>query len=230
MQHVCVMLLTYDRYEYAELTLKSALENIRYGGPLSVHIADDGSPDGYVPALIELAKGIGIAQVSSTNSNHRGYGANYNAATQVVHGFADVVLPLEDDWQLTRALELERYIPALDVFGCIRMGYLGFTQPLHGELKHVADATWLKLWERSYEPHVWTGHPRLETVDWERAVGPWPELLEPGATEFYVSKKEAARVGVAWPMSYITPEGNMFAHIGSTKSPNSMDVPNATVA
>jgi glycosyltransferase involved in cell wall biosynthesis len=229
MKNVCVMLLTYNRFEYAKITLQSTLENIRYGGPLSVHIADDGSPGTYVADLIEVAKKYDVSSVSSTNSNHRGYGANYNAATQVVHGIADIVLPLEDDWQLTRMLEMERFIPALDTFGCIRLGYLGFTQPLHGVLKHVADATWLQLWERSYEPHVWTGHPRLETVDWQRAVGPWPELLEPGPTEFHVAKKEAARVGVAWPMSYVTPEGNLFAHIGTDKSPNSMDAVDAIV-
>lgn len=223
MQHVCVMLLTYNRYEYAEKTLRSTLEHTVYNGPLSVHIADDGSPVDYVPSLIEVAREYDLEQVTSTNSNHRGYGANYNAATQVVHGFADVVLPLEDDWELVRNLELARFLPALETFGCIRLGYLGFTQPLHGEFKLLADAIWIKLWERSYEPHVWTGHPRLETVDWQRAVGPWPELLEPGPTEFHVAKKEAARLGVAWPMSYVKPEGDLFCHIGTLKAPSSMN-------
>ncbi len=222
MAHVCIMLLTYNRYEYAELTLRSALENIKYEGPLSVHIADDGSPDGYVAELMEIAKGMGIEQVTSTNSNHRGYGANYNCATQVVHSFADVVLPLEDDWQLLRELDLDKYVPVLGQFGCIRMGYLGFTQALHGRFLNVAGATWILMWPNSYEPHVWAGHPRLETVAWERAVGPWPEVLEAGPTEFAVAHKEAARTGVVWPMSYIKPEGDLWAHIGTVHAPNSL--------
>lgn len=223
-KHVCVMLLTYNRWAYAERALNSCLSNLKHDGPLSVHIADDGTEGQYRYELVEVAKKY-VSEVSVTNSNRRGYGANYNTATQVVHLRADIVLPLEDDWELSRTLDTSLYIPALERFGCVRLGYLGFTQPLTGRLVHLANATWLHLWKDSYEPHVWTGHPRLETVKWERQVGPWPELLEAGPTEFAVAHKEAARRGVLWPMSYVKPEGDMFVHIGTEHAPNSMDVP-----
>jgi hypothetical protein len=215
--HVCIMLLTYKRTDYALKTLESALKNIKHEGPLSVHIADDGSPPEHRKGLVNLAEQY-VDLVTVTDSERRGYGANYNLGTQVVHSRADVVLPLEDDWELLRPLDTSCYLPALRVFGCIRMGYIGFTQELRGTLHYIDHAIWMRLYEHSREPHVFAGHPRLESVAWERNVGPWPELLEPGATEFEVARKDAARLGVAWPLEYIKPSGDLWAHIGTIRS------------
>lgn len=220
-ERVTIMLLTAtnneDRFLYAQKTLSSALKNIKYNGPIDVHIADDGSPEENRNALFEMARAAGF-DATVSNSDGRGYGANYNAATQVVHSRADYVLPLEDDWELVRPLDLNLFVPALKVFGCVRMGYIGFTQELRGTFHTVAGAIWLRLYEHSREPHVFAGHPRLETVEWERRVGPWPELLAPGRTEFEVAHIPEARMHVCWPLEYVRPSGDLFAHIGTTRS------------
>jgi len=185
-----------------------------------VHIASDGDDDEYLSALMFIANDFDLAFVTTTNSERSGYGANYNLATQVVHGFASHVLPLEDDWELTRDLDLDIFIQALDSLdaGCMRLGYLGYTQPLRGELAAAVGRHWLRLDPSSAEPHVFAGHPRLETVAWERSVGPWPEGLEPGQTEFAVAHIAESRYGVIWPIQEIKPYGDMFVHIGAERA------------
>jgi len=216
------LLLTCERTEYALSTLRSFFKHAHYSDPLRLHIADDGSRPGHRAILHELGiRLVGAEALTISNSEGRGYGANYNAATQVVHPLTDVVLPLEDDWELTRPLDLDHLVHALTTaerFGCIRLGYIGFTQPLRGEVIFHEGQHYLLLDPESPEPHVWAGHPRLETVTWQRRVGPWQEGLEPGATEFEVAHRAEAREGVVWPLDLVKPYGDLFAHIGSVRA------------
>lgn len=222
--NVSIMLLTYDRMDYAERTLRTTLERIWLGEEhrLSVHIADDGSPDGYAERLMEIAQNFPrVTRLGWTNSRRRGYGGNYNDATHDIHDWADMVLPLEDDWELTRPFNLDPVIEALatePAFGCIRMGYIGYTQALRGEFRSAAGRQWLLLDPDSPEPHVFSGHPRLETVAWERRLGLWPEGIPAGATEFAVAHLRPAREGVVWPVDMIRPCGDAWAHIGTIKA------------
>lgn len=215
---LCVLLLTYNRREYAEKTLRSALDNIQWSGTLNVHIADDGSPAGYVDALRRIAGGYdSVAHVGSSCSDRRGYGANYNLATQHIHAATDFVLPLEDDWVLTSRLDCDTLSEAfVDTrIGCVRLGYLGATQELYAELLRVDGHAYWLLDAGSAEPHVFAGHPRLETVEWERAQGPWVEGLDPNRTEFEVAYH--VRSGIAWPC-WLSVDGGLFAHIGTERS------------
>lgn len=221
-----IMLLTYAhaadsaRAGYAKTTLKTTLDNIQYDGPISVHIADDGSPEAHRKALAKLAGGYKHVQgVTITNAERRGYGASYNLATQVIHQFANVVLPLEDDWELAHPLDLSGYVEALDDSGpisCIRLGYLGYTQVLKGELGRRAGKQFLLFDPESPERHVCAGHPRIETVGFERRVGPWQEGIDAGTTEFVWCGQPEARIGVAWPMD--APSGGWFQHIGTVQA------------
>lgn len=222
-----IMLLTYTddpdgpRAQYAHKTLRSVLDHLHYSGQISVHIADDGSPSSHIDRLRELAGVYSRVQgVTSTNAQRRGYGASYNLATQVIHTSGALVLPLEDDWELVHDLDLDHYARALltckPKIGCIRLGYLGYTQELRGSLEICAERQFLLFDSNSSERHVSAGHPRLETIEWEREVGPWAEGLDPGATEFEWCGRASARHGVAWPMD--TPSGGWFAHIGTVQA------------
>lgn len=213
-----ICLLTYNRFEYARTTLESVLKNVVYDGNMAVHIADDGSPSGYIDDLV--ASMVRNVPVSWSNSERGGYGANYNLAMQTVHNLSRFVLPLEDDWELTRRLDLNRLTRDLLILGggCIRLGYLGFTQELRGKAVRGEEDVYLRLDANSDEPHVFAGHPRLETTEWARLVGPWPEGLGAGATEFAVSKLPTARQRVFWPMELVKPNGDLFAHIGTHRA------------
>lgn len=221
---VCILLLTANRIDYAKRTLASALKNIIYPeGQLRLHIADDGSPEGYIPELLGVVEDK--LPLSITNSQRGGYGVNYNLALQVVHSSAEIILVLEDDWELMTPLRLDHLVRALQEgetslqFGCIRMGYIGWTQELRGKFVSAADQHFLLFDPDSPEPHVWAGHPRLETRAWQRYVGPWPEgNYDPGTTEFMVAQRPEARRGVVWPLDLVHPYGSLFVHTGTIQA------------
>lgn len=225
---VALMLLTYSddpkgpRSYYAYRTLEAALDNISTSHDLLIHIADDGSHVGHIGTLASLLLARGL-EYTISDANRGGYGRSYNLATQTCHHFADYVLPLEDDWELTKELKLDPLIDALEErpeFGCIRLGYLGSQKSLVGKIEYSAGQTFLHfLREHSQEPHIWTGHPRLESVAWQKKVGEWPEGIDPGSTELTVSNKPAARDGVLWPMDLVRGYGDLFAHIGTVQAP-----------
>lgn len=220
----CLLLLTYDRKDYAVRTLRSALDSLSYSGPVSVHIADDGSGEAYQQELHAIAGGYAnVDSVCVTDSQRGGYGRNYNLALQAIHTHSEIVLPLEDDWELVQPLDLDPLVEALSegAFGCIRLGYIGYTQELRGSFLRQSGRMYIALDPDSPEPHVWAGHPRLETREWQRKVGPWPEgVHDPGTTEFMVAQTREAREGVVWPVDLVHPRGNLFAHIGTIQARN----------
>lgn len=224
---VGVMLFTYNRMEHAVCTIVGLADNLRYSGPIALNIGDDGTPDPkYAHILAEAAWLTGaFERVTMTNSRQRGYGASYNASTNLMHDDCPILLPLEDDWVLTDWLDLDplvrtlmrdpRYLGDLGWIGCIRLGYIGFTQELRGHLVETPAGLMLRFAPDSPEPHVAAGHPRLETRSWERRVGPWREGLAAGATEVEWCGRAPAREGVAWPLDVLRPSEHRFAHIGS---------------
>lgn len=223
--NLCIVVFTYAgqgnvRGPYAERTIRSTMENIRYTrGPISLHIADDGSSEGYREYLAALAKSYDI-NVTVTNAERMGYGASYNLATQVTHLVGDYLLCLEDDWELTHPLDLDLLSKILDSdeVGCLRLGYLGFTERLQGHFAYIEGQHILIFDPASPERHVFAGHPRLETRKWQRDLGPWAEGLNPGATEFDVAGRPASRENVGWPLDLVRPYGDAYVHIGTIQA------------
>lgn len=220
-----IMLLTYSpdakgpRSEYAVTTLRSTLDKLHFDGDVHVHIADDGSVPAHRKMLREIAGGYKhIKTIGETDAMRGGYGKSYNLATQALHHVDDAhyILPLEDDWELTVEYDVTPHVRALaeEAAGCVRLGYLGTTQELRGKIIHVAGETYLALDPDSPEPHVWAGHPRIETVQFQRAIGPWIEGRDPGSTEFEAAHRRGSRVGVVWPLYY----NRAFAHIGTEQA------------
>ncbi len=236
---VAIVLYTYDRLSTAQQTLRALAAFLLYDGPLILHIADDGSPDlpegadgegevAYVEELRQFAEGILLdtSDVMTTVSDRMGYGGSYNAASQVTHAYAEVLLPLEDDWELSRPFDITPLVRALQDprVNCIRLGYIGYTQALRGEIIDVTIegdhlGKFLLFDEDSPERHVFAGHPRLETREFQKAVGPWPERIQAGQTEFDVSGRPESRKGVVWPLDLGLPgsqrRDSLFRHIGA---------------
>lgn len=217
---VAIILFTYNRLAYAKRTIAAVHSNLRVSGDVWLHIADDGSSQAYRDELFKFAHEHFGDKVSITNSERRGYGASYNLATQAVHEAAEFILPLEDDWELSRELNLDPLLNALKDprISCIRLGYVGWTQALRGEFIASAGKTYLLLDPSSPEPHVFAGHPRIETVKRQRLIGPWPEGLRAGETEFAVAHWPEARAGIVWPVDLVLAYGDLFLHIGSVKA------------
>ena len=217
---IVVMLLTFDRMDVARITLESVAANLGISEDVWMHIADGGSSQEYRDELVELARKHYGDRVSVSNSEGKGYGGNYNKATQVVHQIADLILPLEDDWQLLRPLNIDPIARVLrsGVFRCVRMGRLSYTQELRCHFVWAEGLHWLALDPSSAERHVFAGGPRLETVEFGRKLGPWDENIVAGGTEFNVCARPESRQGVGWPVSLILPPEGAFAHIGAVKA------------
>lgn len=225
-----VVFLTYTpsmdhpRVLYARECLETLLKNISFtDGELAWHIADDGSPQEHRDALVEICKEHGVVPTVS-NSEHSGYGANYNLATNYTFD-SQIVMPIEEDWALLSPLDISLMARALmtkDRVRCIRLGFLGVTGRLFGEVYRVADQNFLLFDEKSPELFIFAGGPRIETLEFEKAVGPWPEGLLPGETEVAVCHRTEARVGVAWSldagMNASQDFSNFFVHTGAVRT------------
>ena len=204
---VGVMLLTYRRLETAKRTLNALLGQTAYSGLIRVHIADDGSPpleDGRDQwrALREVAgRYLPDELITSSNAAQRGYGASFNLGTQALHRSCEIVMPIEDDWELLRPLDLDPLVTILHdtalPIDVIRLGYLGFTQELRGRFVHTEAGVMAILDPDSLEPHVAAGHVRLETRDYERRVGAWPRASPLGGPSG--SGAGGRRRARAWP-------------------------------
>lgn len=223
MTTVCVVLYTHmqqaERFEYAQRTL-AALMNLAWTGvELRLHVADDNSPPDRLEALVQQADDMLFAKVTSSHAGGSGYGGSHNLATQVTHLAAEVLLPLEDDWELSRPLDLGPYVAMLTepdaIARAVRMGYLGWTQDLRGSIRKAAGQNVILLDPDSPERHVAAGHPRLETREYQQAVGPWLERENAGAVEHDWCGRDEARKGVVWPIG-LAP--TLWAHIGTVQA------------
>lgn len=243
-ERLAVCLLTAHRLEYAIATARALAQNIRHDGPLHWHIADDGDDDNYIGAIcdmIRLQYGNTV-HITASNAQGRGYGASYNLAMQTTHQVAEYHMPIEDDWVLQRPFDTAPIIKMLERKGhqtreewqwavdapadfearSVRLGYLGFQWPVTMHLFKTDEHLWAALDPDSPDQNIQAGHPRLETVAYQRAVGPWPEGLDPGATELGWVQTPEARRGVVWPLTIVSLtgsiSGDLFAHCGAVRS------------
>lgn len=217
MAKLAIVLLTYNRLDYAQKTLEYAIRHCKYSGDLHVHIADDGSPDDYVHQLMITAGSLGL-NPTYTITPRRGYGGSYNAAMKTLLNEVDYVLPLEDDWQLTEDLNLDFLTGVLEDesrINCIRLGYIGYFHPLFAEFLYIRNHHFLLLDPKSPSQYIFSGGPRVERISYTREIGPWLELAPAGETELDVCRRDASRNGVAWPVDLIKPSGGLFVHFGA---------------
>lgn len=242
-ERLAVVLITAGRIDYAVDTLRSAMVNLQHDGPTLWHIADDSDDDAYVSRLTDLANTLRPGDPVTVSRVHaRSYGANVNAASQSVHQWADYVLSLEDDWRCLRPLDTA---PILKMLACeghqdkaewqwavppppsfraqsVRLGYLGYQWEIDAHLFKTDECLWMGLCPDSKDQNVQAGHPRIETVAYQRSVGPWNETTNPGMTELDWVQRPAARQGVVWPLSLVSLSnsvtGDAFGHIGQTRS------------
>lgn len=229
MAKLAVVLLTYNRLDYAQKTLEYALKHIKYSGELQFHIADDGSPEGYMCDLLNIAKAVGI-NPTITIAPRRGYGGSYNLAMKSLLCSVDYVLPLEDDWQLTDDLNLDLLTGVLEDetrINCIRLGYIGYFHPLFAEFLYVRNHHFLLLDPDSPSQYIFSGGPRVERISYTRNLGVWPELTPAGETELEVCRRSESRLGVAWPVDLIKPSGGLFVHIGARQIKDALFVEGA---
>ena len=219
MEPIVVILQTYKRTDVALRTIVAARRNLIYGGPLYWYVADDGSPQEHVGAVLEAVGGDLLA----SHSTRRGYGGNANAAWDAADQIGALTFWLEDDWELRQPLDLYAYAALLmetSEVGMVRLGALNLD---------IRGRTWAHggrvYWKLDKEPHlegtpVFTGHPSLRHRRYRDVYGSYPEGLTPGETElayayqFRWGPQDAP--GIVWPADY--PAMGFFGHIGEIKT------------
>lgn len=216
---VTIILQTYKRTDVALRTVAAARELLRYPD-LRWYVADDGSPKEHVDAVTAALDG---AMVIGGHSERLGYGATANKAIRAAEAESDLLLFLEDDWELRHPLDLWQYAALLmesHEVGMVRLGVLNLD---------IRGRTWAHgghvYWKLDKEPHiegtpVFTGHPSLRHRRYRQAYGDYPVGLTPGDTElayafqFRIGPQDAP--GIVWPADY--PPNGFFGHIGQVKT------------
>lgn len=218
---VVVILQTFKRTDVALRTIRAAQQHLRYDD-LRWYVADDGSSREHVDAVLgALHDTMPVGgHFIGYHSERRGYGANANAAWSAAAAVSSLTLWLEDDWELTRDLDLTPYVEALadPEIGMVRLGYLN-----RGIAGSTVSATGRLYWRLYHEPVegvelVFTGHPSLRHTRYRDAYGAYPEGLRPGDTELAYAYQYRVKGGpwIVWPVDY--PAWGAFAHIGTVKS------------
>lgn len=243
MPRLAIVLLTYERTQYALEAIRSTLEGNTPESAIHgeakekvhVHIADSSSSPEHRFAILDSVTNMWdyVSAVTTSNVpstlNGGGYGASMNAAWKVVseqvpdHKYT---LWLEDDWELFAALDLQGIMDDMDangqLWGCTRLGHIGYTQPLRGTLVQPfgdqGGRHYLLFDPESPEPHVFAGGPRIEARWWTEQLGRWPEGIRPGDCEWQMCHRPESRRGVAYPVDMIHPYGSAYGHCGSTRS------------
>lgn len=218
---IVIILQTFERTDVALRTIDAALKHLRYGGDLLWYVADDSRNAEHGEAIRDALHSTNL--IGAHHLPGVTYGENSNAAIRAAEQVSDLLLFLEDDWELRETLDLYPYAALLmesPEIGMVRLGNLNLD---------IRGRTWahngLLYWKLDREPHiegtpVFTGHPSLRHRRYREAYGEYPVGLTPGDTElayayqFRLGSPDAP--GIVWPADY--PPMGYFGHIGEVKT------------
>ena len=211
---VYCLITTYNRLEMCLRTVRGIKENLRWSN-LGFVLVDDGSGQEYVDRVVK--------EIGATNhlwvyqSNHKGVGHNMNVGLQHIFDLGgELVLLLEDDWELTTPLDLTPYVNLLinhEDIGYVRMGYLSVG--LRGELISRENLLWFDIERNPNNQYNYVGHAGLRHKRLYDSLGKFSEGLSPGENELdYGSKYNYATSApkIVWPAEWGV--WGKFGHIG----------------
>lgn len=212
---VICLIITYKRFKLAAATIESVKRFVDYPN-IGFHIADDGSGGDYVQRLCDV---IGQSySITTSDSEGRGVGWNMNLGIAGCLRRADLWLHLEDDWVLTKPLDLKPAVSLLvddPYIGMVKLGRL--SADLSAVSYSGADALWWKL-QKDSNTYVYSGNAALKHKRFHQAYGDYPRNLKPGETELWYCSKfnKTSGPGIVWPAWIGT--GDTFQHIGDSQS------------
>lgn len=222
-EHLTVVLITYERTDYAVQTVKAIEENFRYPN-WSWYISDDGSRPEHVeevmnaidPKHFDSEYGVGGHSIRAS------YGAGCNRGLEWAFQRGSLVLMLEDDWRLSREFDIWKYAALLmerpDI-GMVRTGYIN--QGIYATLLGHNGALYWGLDDtqsRNYSSFAFAGHPAIIHSRFFDKCGRYPERWQPGDTELRMCWQVASAYGpkIVWPAEL--GERGPWDHIGGTQS------------
>lgn len=102
MPDITILIVTFNRPNEIRRVIEGLQKHIVYSGKLRWHLADDGSPSGYVAAIREIYPEV---EFTLTKTSRKGWGANVNKALRFIK--TDYIFLCEDDYLAQRDLDLD---------------------------------------------------------------------------------------------------------------------------
>jgi hypothetical protein len=210
---VAIVMPTFQRTEYAIRTLRALRDNLKYDAK-GIYIADAGSQEDHIRDVLGA---LGDLHLLGWHTGIYSAGQNWNLAWVKALDAADLVLWVEDDWELRQPLDITPYVRLLlerqDV-GMVRLGYMAVGLDLFS-VGH--DGHHYLQMQRSTQCGF-AGHPHLKHRRFFEAYGVYTVGLNPGDTELDYDSKFRSKVGpeIWWPIE--VGGWGAFAHIGIKKT------------
>lgn len=215
-----VILITYKRTDYAMRVIHAVGKFLHYPD-WGWYVSDDGSDsehDMWVRGSCEATD----RELIGSHNEAISYGAGANRGLKKAFEQGQLVLMLEDDWELTQPLDIWKWAALLmerpDI-GMVRMGYLN--NGLRGDLiGHNGSLYWMldDSESRHHSSMAFAGHPALIHQRFFDSYGLYPERWQPGETELRMSWQVSAVPGpaIVWPAELGA--AGPWAHIGGIQS------------
>lgn len=214
-----IIFLTYQRTGYAQRTIKTTINNLRYDGRILWYMADDGSGGDHVDRLVHTIRNNGgnLLAWHDAVPTGKGYGRNANVAWERLSHETAVTLWLEDDWELSQPLDVTPYVRLLEENGDVGMVRLGH-MPINLDLRSVGYDGRMYLHVRKSQQYAYSGNPHLKHVRFNEVYGGLPTGMNPGETEVAYDHHVRFTAGpqIWWPLAI----GDRFiwSHIGAEQS------------
>lgn len=210
---VYILLTTYKRTDTALRTIQNIKEKLVYEN-YGWYVSDDGSSQEHINAVMD-AIGTDYHRYFF-NSNRKGVGYGMNSCLmQLWQMGVDLVISMEDDWELNRPLDLVPYVKtlvdhpenSLIRFGYLAEGLLGRTIAFEGQM----------YWNLIHDSYTYrfAGHPHLKHRRFHDHYGYYDEGWPAGKTELSMAGKVNLKEGpnLLYPTDCAT--YGFFSHIGT---------------
>lgn len=222
---VVLMLTTYKRPEYAEITIASAIEHLKYEGQIRWYVADaEGKTENLAMYKGMLGKGF-----VAGHSLELTPGKNWNLAIENIYEHTPIYLRLEDDFVLNSDFDITEFVNVLmdnEKVGMIRLGLV----PINLRLNTVVQKTFTSV---GYDQNIYlnvsretqycfSGHPSLVHARFHEAYGMFDEEANPGQCELNMDasvrrKPDGPDIWIPWKLGAYGTWG-AWGHIGEKKS------------
>lgn len=210
------MLATFNRTDCALRTIRAACEKLKCSRDIYWYLADAGSTEEHYTACKEELAKYG-ARVVGTHHIYFSAGHNWNMALDFIYDRFDFHLRLEDDFELTKELDITKYVEALDQredWGIVRLGLL----PVGLDSISVGHAGIHYLRYYRTTQYAYSGNPLIMHIRFWRHYGKYHLDFPPGMTEVEYDGRFREKQGpeIVWPVDL--GGWGVFGHIGKEKS------------
>jgi glycosyltransferase involved in cell wall biosynthesis len=210
---IVILFPTFNRTEYAVRTIRAARQNLKYPN-LAWYLADSGSTQEHHDICVTELDG---ANIFGSHYQTTSPGRSWNMASDKIFEKSNFLFRLEDDFELNRELNIEKYVKALVErvdWGLVRLGGL----PVGLDCKTVGHDGVHYLWMLRSAQYAYSGNPLImHKRFWER-YRYYDENQNPGNCEIKYDELFRSSPGseIVWPVEI--GGWGCFGHIGERQS------------